>query len=174
MKYPLITYKQIDFMLFKNAVELMVAKEHLTLKGLHQIVSIKASLNKGLSESLKEAFPNCSPVAKPSLLFTEIKDPNWLSGFVNGDGSFFVTISKSKTHISGYALKMVFNIGQHSRDYELLSSFTKYLNCGFVTRDSKLPNCTFFVTKFKDVIDIVVPFFDKYPLLGSKNQDFKD
>ena len=31
-------------------------KEHLTIKGLHKIVAIKASMNKGLSDELKVAF----------------------------------------------------------------------------------------------------------------------
>lgn len=75
-KYPLITHKQIDFYLFKLGVELLNAKEHLTLEGINKFVSIKASINKGLSPSLEEAFPNCTPHPKPSLLFTEIQDPN--------------------------------------------------------------------------------------------------
>jgi hypothetical protein len=105
-------------------------------------------LNKGLSKSLKEAFPNCSPVPRPALQVTEIQDPNWLAGFVNGDGSFHVTIAVSKTNITGYAIRLQFNIGQHSRDFELLSSFTRYLNCGFVTLNAQLPNCAFTVRDF--------------------------
>jgi len=49
--YPLLSQKQVDFFLFKAVVELMNAKEHLTLLGLQKIVNIKASLNKGLSKS---------------------------------------------------------------------------------------------------------------------------
>lgn len=40
-------------------------KEHLTLAGLEKIVSIKASINLGLSDSLKAAFPNINPVSRP-------------------------------------------------------------------------------------------------------------
>jgi hypothetical protein len=76
LKYPLITKKQIDFLLFQKVIELLNAKEHLTEEGLGKIVNIKASLNRGLTESLKEAFPNCNPVLKPSLIYTEILDPN--------------------------------------------------------------------------------------------------
>jgi hypothetical protein len=81
IKYPLITKKQIDFFLFKSIVELINAKEHRSLNGLHKIVNIKASLNKGLSETLKKAFPNLKPVPReaepsPPLLAVEIQDPN--------------------------------------------------------------------------------------------------
>jgi hypothetical protein len=76
VKYPLLSQKQADFFLFKSAVELVNAKEHLTLSGLQKIVNIKASFNKGLTKSLKEAFPECSPVPRPSLQVTAIQDPN--------------------------------------------------------------------------------------------------
>jgi hypothetical protein len=48
-KYPLITQKRADFELFKMIVELINQKEHITVEGLNKIMSIKASLNKGLS-----------------------------------------------------------------------------------------------------------------------------
>jgi hypothetical protein len=64
-KYPLITQKLADYILFKQAVELVQQKEHLTKEGLLKLVSIKASLNLGLSEKLKESFPGVIPVTKP-------------------------------------------------------------------------------------------------------------
>lgn len=56
-KYPLITQKLADYLLFKKAFELVKRKEHVTTKGLNQIVAIKALMNNGLSENLKAAFP---------------------------------------------------------------------------------------------------------------------
>jgi len=44
----------------------MVArKEHLTMEGLHKVLSIRASINNGLSERLKTFFPNVNPVVRP-------------------------------------------------------------------------------------------------------------
>jgi hypothetical protein len=42
-------------------------KEDLTLEGIHKIAGIRSSLNKGggLSDELKEAFPNVIPVLRP-------------------------------------------------------------------------------------------------------------
>jgi hypothetical protein len=52
-KYPLITQKLADYILFKEIASLLNNKEHLTLvtfgSGLSQILSYKASLNLGLS-----------------------------------------------------------------------------------------------------------------------------
>jgi hypothetical protein len=43
--YPLLNQKAADFILFKQVVELMRKKEHLTLDGIHQIINIKASMS---------------------------------------------------------------------------------------------------------------------------------
>src|SRR5690606_39738710 len=57
-KYPLITKKQADYLLFKSAYEIIKNKEHLTEEGFKKILALRASMNKGLPASLKEAFPN--------------------------------------------------------------------------------------------------------------------
>lgn len=75
IKYPLLTQKRVDFLLFKSVVELINRKEHLTTEGLHKIVSIRASINNGLSEELTRAFPNIIPVDLPTVEATENPDP---------------------------------------------------------------------------------------------------
>lgn len=55
--YPLITKKKIDYYLFKQAFQIIINKEHLTEVGLLKLIAIRASINKGLSEVLREAFP---------------------------------------------------------------------------------------------------------------------
>ena len=51
-KFPLITKKCADFLLFKEVIHLIKMKEHLTLEGLNKIVALKASMNRDLSEKL--------------------------------------------------------------------------------------------------------------------------
>jgi hypothetical protein len=64
-KYPLLTQKAADLLLFKKAVELVNNKAHLTLEGLEKIVNIKASMNLGLSDMLISEFPGYVPVERP-------------------------------------------------------------------------------------------------------------
>jgi hypothetical protein len=71
-----MTKKFEDYKLFKQAFDIVKSKNHLTEEGLLQIVAIKASLNKGLSDELKAAFPNIIPVDRPSVLNCKIQDPN--------------------------------------------------------------------------------------------------
>lgn len=61
-RFPLLTQKAADFNLFKQAVNLMNNKAHLTLEGLNRIVNIKASKNLALSDKLKAEFKGYSPV----------------------------------------------------------------------------------------------------------------
>ena len=51
-QYPLLTKKKLDFDLFKKIVELINKGDHLTTKGLIEILIIKKSLNKGLPGNL--------------------------------------------------------------------------------------------------------------------------
>jgi hypothetical protein len=53
---------------------LILNKEHLTTDGLNQIISIRASMNNGLSKTQIESFPNILPVDRPIIETTEIPD----------------------------------------------------------------------------------------------------
>lgn len=166
--FPLITQKRADFILFKKVVDLMNNKEHLTQEGFQQIVNLRASINLGASliANLKLAFPNTVPVTRPLIKDQEIRDPYWLAGFVSGEGSF--TINKTKN------VQLVFSIIQHSRDKELMKSLIAYLGCDtYVCRDKK-DSVEFRVSKLNDLIEIIIPFFKKYPILGIKALDFSD
>jgi len=125
-KYTLLTQKLADYLLFKSVVQLMNNKEHLTSEGLIKIISIKASINKGLSPVLTEAFPSITPIDRPLVQGIEISDPNWVAGFTEGEGCFNVNILSSKAYKAGAQVQLRFEISQHSRDTELMNSLVKY------------------------------------------------
>jgi hypothetical protein len=76
-KYPLLTQKAADFLLFKRAVELFNEKAHLTVEGIEKIVNIKASMNLGLSNTLQSEFAGYVPVERPVVNYDNIKlDPH--------------------------------------------------------------------------------------------------
>lgn len=74
--YPLITKKLADYLLFREAVELIKNKEHLTLEGFNKIISIRASMNKGLPETLKKDFSTIMGRKIPSVTLPDKLDPN--------------------------------------------------------------------------------------------------
>jgi hypothetical protein len=48
------------------------------------------------------------------------------------------------------------------------------LNCGFITINESSAITRFAVTKFSDIQNIIIPFFDKYPLKGDKVKNFEE
>ena len=152
---------------------MMQRKEHITQEGLLTILSIRASLNSGLSESLKTAFPNIIPVIRPKVDNIAISHGEWLAGFTTGEGCFFVSMSKSLTHKSGFQVQLVFQITQHSRDYILIQSLISYLGCGKLVTSSD-GKVQFRVEKFSDNLDKILEFFDNNKIRGIKLEDFKD
>ncbi len=153
----------------------MVRKEHLTTKGLLDIVSIKASLNSGLSENLKIAFPSVvgSSKDRPEVEIKAAIHPNWIAGFADGESCFFVEKSSSKTYKSGFQVRLKFIINQDSRDLVLMNLLKDYFNCGEVNVDSKGMSALIF-RKFSDINTIIIPFFVKYALHSSKYADYLD
>jgi hypothetical protein len=173
-KYPLISQKWADYELFKLAISLLKNKEHLTKNGFNQILSIKSSMNLGLSEELKLVFPDISSVSRPLLLDKNVKDPNWLAGFTSGEGCFFISILKSSTTKIGKAVTLKFQIAQHSRDTELMKSLINTFGCGRIELNLSKSAVYFVVTRFQDITDKVIPLFDKYPIKGVKASDYSD
>lgn len=171
-KYPLVTQKQINYKLFKMVINLIVNKEHLTLHGLQKILSIRAALNNGLSDQLSKEFPNITPVPKPLMQPQEIPDPNWLAGFTDGEGCFFVKFQESSSHKLKEKVSLSFIIAQHIKDELLMKSVSDYLGCGNVQGGNDA--VYFRVDRFLDINDKIIPFFDKYPILGIKSLDYLD
>ena len=128
-----MTQKKADFELFKQIVELISDKKHLSKEGVKELLSIRASMNLGLSDSFKEAFPDITPVRRPVVplveQFSNI-DPNWMLGFSEGESCFFIGVNKSNCTKSGYQVQLKFLISQNLRDAELLKLFIDFFNCG--------------------------------------------
>lgn len=172
-KYSLITQKHADFELFKAVVLMLSRKEHLTVEGLHKIVAIRATLNWGLSPELKTSFPNITPIQKPLVEIGVIKDCDWLAGFASGEGCFFINIQKSFTRNIGETVNLCFLISQNSKDEQLINSIVSFFG-GKVYKRSNKPIVEFIVTKYSDLTEKVIPFFEKYKIKGVKSRDFED
>ena len=169
--YPLITQKYSDYVLFKQIVLLMLNKEHNTYDGVLKIVNIKASLNLGLSNDLKKAFPNAVPVSRLDYLYKGIIEPSCLAGFATGESNFFITFQKSNTK-SGLAVSLRFSISQHSRDFLLLKNLISFFGCDYVVKYQKRSVCEFIVTKIDHIVEQIIPYFEKYPIVGSKHFNY--
>ena len=83
-----------------------------------------------------------------------------------------VKITASQTHSIGFQVKLVFSITQHERDEKLMRSLIELLKCGKIFKNREAFD--FRVFKLSDILNIIIPFFKKYPILGMKALDFDD
>jgi len=79
---------------------MMQRKEHLTDEGIQALVNMRASLNLGVSDDLKVAFPKTIPVKRPEVVEQKIPHPEWLAGFTSAEGTF------SKLRVEHLKLKL--------------------------------------------------------------------
>ncbi|KAG0122972.1 putative homing endonuclease [Tuber indicum] len=172
-KYPLVTQKRADFEILKCVIGIL-NKGPLTSEDLKQIINLKASLNKGLPDKLKVDFPDIISVCRPPVKFLGIPDSNWLCGFVEAEGCFYISIYKSPKSKLGMAVQLVFVVTQHIRDKELIEGLKEYLNCGKFSVRKGNEACDYKVTSLADINEKIVPFFLKFPLTGTKSLNFKD
>ena len=172
-KYPLITQKLADYLLFRDVVNMMINKEHLTKKGLNRIVSIKAVINLGLPDELQVYFPDIIPTLRPLVENKRVPDNQWISGFTSAEGCFKITLVKRPNRKIDQVY-LVFQITQHSRDEKLLESFIAFFGCGILEASSRGPSVNFSVYRFLDNYEKIIPFFKKYIIFGVKSDNFKD
>ena len=167
-KYPLISYKRGEYLLFKQILYIIQLKEHLTLQGIQKIINIRATLNFGLSKELQLMFPETVPVPRPLRETCVIPHSQWIAGFTSAEGNFSVSLDK------GVFKSLLFKITQHEKDEVLLIAIKEYFNCGYCYLRNNDNIMDFKVTKFSDINQIIIPFFIKNPILGLKSLDFND
>jgi hypothetical protein len=59
-------------------------------------------------------------------------------------------------------------------DDKLMNKFISYFSCGYLTKRVKKDSTEFVVTKFSDIVEKIIPFYDKNFLEGSKHLDYRD
>lgn len=156
-------------------VELIKNNAHLNKAGLQQIINIKASMNKGASDFVKSEFSQIVPVEREIIKTTNIPDPQWVSGFVSGEGNFDAGIRKA-TSTRKERVYLRFRISQHKRDLNLMELIIQYLGCGRIEYDNRKEHSviTIVVGNFKDIHLKIIPFFIQNPIKGIKYLDYLD
>ena len=169
VNFPLRSGKLIDFNLWKACAMLVKNKEHLTEEGIQKIISLKSALNKGLSESLKLAFPTVPVMDRP--VYTASSDPlnpQWVSGFIDGDGSFTVSIEPKTGYVN---LRLV--IGLNHRESPLIQKISEFFGgIGRISFSSNQQAVYYTVGNIKDLSSIILSHFDTYELQGNKNNNY--
>lgn len=103
--YPLLTKKYADFELFRQIILILNQESPLSEQGFINILNLRYNLNNGISEELKGLHPNIVPVVRPEVPVRVIH-PEWLVGFVDGEGSFNVITVEKMSNAASISYKV--------------------------------------------------------------------
>lgn len=98
--------------------------------------------------------------------------PEWIAGFVDGEGCFHVAINKNDGVKFGYQILPELTVVQHKRDLNLLYRIKRAMKCGVVRKNREDRFC-WRVRDLKNLHEIIIPFFERHPLKSKKNVEFK-
>ena len=98
-------------------------------------------------------------------------DPLWVTGFVDGEGSFQIRFVKDQTRNIGWRVQLCFSIEVHLNDRALLVEIKNYLGVGRIYK-GKAESVRLLVISKEDLAKIIY-HFNKFPLLTKKQSDFK-
>ena len=119
----------------------------------------------------KTKFLNMRKKRWPNWLRKVPQEKGWyLAGFVDGEGSFNVSLRKRNDYRLSWQIVMAFNVSQ--RDITNLFLLKKYLGCGKIKK-RKDGLYYFEVVNQKSIFERVIPFFRKFYFLSvSKKRNF--
>jgi hypothetical protein len=121
----------------------------------------------GVVEEASEfiAQRNKKIIAKILLLNSEnfIVSNNFISGFIDGDGSFFISFQKNGE------IKTGFNITNDLFSKPLLEIVKQKLGQIGSIREGTKKELVYTVTGLNQIVDFLIPFIDKHPVFSEKS-----
>ena len=99
----------------------------------------------------------------------------WIVGFVDGEGCFYIGLSKRKEMTQGYVVSPEFSVVQHKQDVKLLYALKEFFGCGLVRNNTGKNSdiMMYRVRAQKDLLGTIIPFFEKHSLKSIKSVNFK-
>lgn len=104
--------------------------------------------------------------------------PEYVTGFVDGEGSFTLTIARHKQKRLGLDPRLAFGIELRDDDLEILLAIRRTLKCGRIYRLNYerygwFPHALFKVSSIKEIRNNLIPFFETHPLRAKKRVSFE-
>jgi hypothetical protein len=97
------------------------------------------------------------------------------SGFVDGEGCFAVAVNRNPSCRSGYQLVPEFHVSQNGDRAQVLDMIRdRFDECGYIKPNGRKDRALVYVVRRReDLLEHVIPFFERSPLVSSKQEDFE-
>ena len=97
----------------------------------------------------------------------------FLSGFIDGEGSFCLNIKNRENVKYGFRIEPAFYVYQHEKSLYILEMIKQMFEYGSIHRKTSPYNVfTYQISGIKPCFEKVIPFFEKYPLIV-KSRNFE-
>ena len=91
----------------------------------------------------------------------------YIAGFVDGEGSFNLSIKKRKDYTDNWKITASFNVSQ--KDRVILAFLKKIIGCGTL-RERKDGVVYYEVTNINSLYENIIPFFERFGFLSSRKK----
>jgi hypothetical protein len=102
---------------------------------------------------------------------------DYLSGYVDGEGSFHVAIQRNPSTKLGWQLVPEFHVSQNPERASTLVLLQRHLGCGRIQRNARGgardKTLVFVVRRRMDLLEKVIPFFESHPIRSEKRLEFE-
>jgi LAGLIDADG DNA endonuclease family protein len=99
--------------------------------------------------------------------------PSYISGYVDGEGCFTVSIAPRSRLMVGWEVRPSVSVSQNGDRPEVLFAIQQYFGCGSLRPDRSDNTLKWEVRSLPLLWERVLPHFRSYPLLSGKRRDFE-
>ena len=97
----------------------------------------------------------------------------YISGYVDGEGCFTVSISPRAKLRAGWEVRPSFSVSQNGDRAEVLYALQAYFGCGSIRPDRSDKTLKWETRRLEDILERVIPHFERWPLMSGKHYDFE-
>jgi LAGLIDADG endonuclease len=97
----------------------------------------------------------------------------YISGYADGEGCFTVSIAPRAKLLVGWEVRPSFSVSQNGDRAEVLHVIQAFFGCGSIRPDRSDKTLKWETRRLDDLVDRIVPHFERYPLLSGKRLDFE-
>jgi hypothetical protein len=98
---------------------------------------------------------------------------SYISGYVDGEGCFTVSISPRPTLLAGWEARPSLSVSQNGDRAEVLLLIQQYFGCGRIRPDRSDRTVKWETRSLEPIRANVIPHFEQYPMLSGKQRDFE-
>ena len=139
---------------------------------MREVSRVRSTKHKSSEKDGRRNYTLAAPFGKERI-HREKLHPQYIVGFIDGEGSFSVSIGKHKTLKRGIEVRAEFEIELRADDREILERICATIGCGRIydlsyERYGWYPHVKYKIGGIKDMQEYLLPFLDRHPPQAKK------